>query len=253
MVALLRRNLAQQAPTGSVSVDWGHTLARALMLCVVDSVAPGADLAGGRHMVNGTWSGVESPWGRAVQASGTMHNTPSMLAFSSNQLTVAAAYTYFTAPVTNEAWLLNADSAATLGADARQFQLRITTGGSLNFIPFLEVGNGNLLESSTPAGKHVAIGVATRSRQELWRNGVVRASATNTNGSAITQTRVGRGSTGTNQPLLSSGWVWNRALTQDECRWFSAEPFAMLTQAPIRSTFLLGSTAAPFRPQVIAA
>jgi hypothetical protein len=250
MVALLRRNLGQQPPTGPVSVDWGHPLAQGLQSAWVMSEGAGLtliDAAGGNDArVTGTASWHPRGWGGGAQQAVPRRRI--MLAMT--RLSVVAQ---FTRTGTNAGSHL-------IGHHPDWWLRESLSGGVLNFL--VNNGDGGVATTSTPGlGKPAQVaGVYDGSGLRISFDGRLE-------GSAAYSTATGTGG------ALELGGYWNSAshrypalyhafylyphhvLTQDRVAWLAAEPYAMLTQGPMRSVFWVGSgaTAAPFRPQVILA
>lgn len=253
MVALLRRNPGGLL-SGPVSVDWGHPLAQGLgLFAVCTPEHMGLDVTGFHHCRRVgavVFSGnAYNSWGAAgFTSTACLEYERKVPSAPINGVTVMSVVVGGT-----EGWTISQDSNS--------------GGRPFTFTPTLwyinGAGGGDTLSAAAPADRaqSTTVGTWSPTRMTMWRNGGLltsKASARTSVPTGTTPTAIGRRAfSGYEEPfngVIRAGALWTRGLTYDEAQWVSAEPYAMLIQGPIRSTFWLGlSTASPFRPQVIAA
>lgn len=265
MVALLRRNLAMMAPNGPVTVDWGHPLAHGLINLFLPNNPQPRNLAVGHHPEWGgppywTWTATNvaftaGPLGIGCYAAGfdgtLLPSTPYQWTnqnphrFSCAWLGVVqefpSSFPYITAavPESNEGGSTgNAfyfGNRTTLEADRKKAAMRHNTVSIMDAVDTPEMQPTMLVSAHSTAAIN------------FWNNGRYVGAAA---GSNYPNVSIGFGGTSTRgvKGWHYGLWTWARTLTGSEAAWLAAEPYAMLTQATRRSTFIFNSVAlAAFR------
>lgn len=260
MVALLRRNVGQQAPDGAVSVDWGHPLASGLQFAVVLSPgrAPIDLVTGSGPVVGGSPKLVPTHGGSMRFGSGDYLEFP------------LGASRFQKASGLSVMWRGKFDSSSGYG-----HFVSYGVGGGVNgaFDWYRETGsttNSSLWRASSPIQFNsgavgdmtslprtllMATSAAASTRLHCDGRDVDGGGSLATPSAADSALRIGRRSDGATQLVGECllVYIWDRPLRADLARWAHTEPYAMLTQGPLRSVFWLGSVASAFRPQIVAA
>lgn len=257
-MSLFRRSIdPRYVPTDPVEVDWSHPLAEALAFLWI----PSGEIIARPAFTTQLCGPVQSSVGPAVNFTATSGyvNYAGFSAVTTSDgagggdFTVAAA-AYLPASLTGANYFFSQrKSAAPInqwGLNVGRDYLNSSSAGTVSFSTYSGTFQGASTAASTSDGLyHVWAGTRTSGVCKIYRDGtdltstsasstqIVYASGQDTTIGDLAQNLNISGIGGHTAPgsYIPFAFAWNRALTQGEATWFSAEPFSMVQ--PIRRFF----------------
>jgi hypothetical protein len=229
-------------PAGS-RIDWAHNLARGLAICLPMNEGGGSrisDIAGENHFgfLNGAGFGPTKGGGGVVStsnASGGWASTPSSAFIPASSVSIVYAFRK------RDTGFNNCYAFAHLGG---QCQALVPFGDGVVYWDFggFSEGSTRLSVSGLSFGDDIWVFTTGARGMEIWQNGVKRHSNTaNPSRSASTDTFYlghGSGAAFTDAVDANLFYFYQRQLSPEECRWISAEPYAMLAAPQYRRFFV---------------
>lgn len=243
LVAVLIRpkQWGQQKPPPGAAVDYGHPLARGLVMA---------------HLLNGGLTSFDSVSGRLLSAT-TIPPKVDQRGMRLDTQGMGLSVTAYSRPQPPLTVAMSAIALGTPTNGAGYFgMVPDNAGGGPFATAFLDNNNGPVRFGFSDGGSFVnivdtvsapttvgvpfmAVGVHRRALGvEIWRNAVLGNSSATARGdvtyNATAQLFVGipTGAPTTRNPtsIVQWGYIWNRALTASDIQWLYAEPYAMFVQ-----------------------